>query len=130
MPDAVARAFAALPAAARTRLEAVRALIFTLADETDTGPLTETLIWGEPAYLTETTKAGTTVRLGLVQGAPAVLVNCQTTLIESFRADFPDAFGYSGNRALLLPEDPDETALSLCLTRALTYHRTKKRTRA
>ncbi|MDF0600663.1 DUF1801 domain-containing protein [Psychromarinibacter sp. C21-152] len=127
MPDAVAAAFAAFPDTAHARLDRARALIFALAEETGTGPLTETLKWGEPAYLTERTKSGTTIRLGLVSGAPAVLFNCQTTLVDSFRTDLPDVFQYSGNRALLLPYDPDEQALSLCLSRALTYHRGKRR---
>ncbi|MBN7784566.1 hypothetical protein JYP51_06515 [Ponticoccus gilvus] len=130
MPQAVAQVFARFPDAVGGRLKAVRSLIYGLAEETETGPLTETLKWGEPAYLTERTRAGTTLRLGLVGGAPAVLVNCRTSLIEGFRRDFPKTFGYAGTRALLLPEDPDETALSVCLTRALTYHRNRKGSRA
>ena len=123
MPAPVAAAFAAFPKAARQALERAREAILATAERTGTGPLTETLKWGEPAYLTEKTKAGTTVRLGLIGGEPAVLFHCQTTLVEGFRADLPDAFPYSGNRALLLSDDYDPAALDLCLARALTYKR-------
>lgn len=123
IPETVAAAFAAFPPEAREKLETARDAIFATAEATGTGPLTETLKWGEPAYLTEQTKAGTTIRLGLVGGEPAVLVHCQTTLIDSFRSDFPDAFPYYGNRALLLTGDYDPEALAHCLARALTYKR-------
>ena len=125
-PASVAAAFAAFPPDARGLLEGVRAAIFDVAEDTGAGPLTETLKWGEPAYLTEATKSGTTIRLGLVGGAPAVLFHCQTTLVEGFRADLPDAFAYSGNRALILAPGYDREALALCLARALTYKRRRK----
>ncbi|WP_172300162.1 DUF1801 domain-containing protein [Pseudoruegeria sp. HB172150] len=126
MPAAVAKAFDAFPPEPRALLLQARETILQLADETKAGPMTETLKWGEPAYLTEQTKAGSTIRLGLVGGQPAVLFHCQTTLVDSFRTDLPDAFDYSGNRALILAESSDPDALALCLTRALTYHRAKR----
>lgn len=130
MPAPVAAAFAAFPAAARGPLVRARAAIFALAEETGTGPLTEALKWGEPAYLTEATGAGSTVRLGLVGGRPAVLFHCQTTLVEGFRTDLPRAFEYSGNRAMILAPDSDPAVLAICLGRALTYHRSKRKARA
>jgi hypothetical protein len=54
----------------------------------------------------------------------AVLFNCRTTLVETFRERFPNEFEYQANRALLLkltgvlPAAP----LSICLSLALTYH--------
>ncbi|MEQ9038440.1 MAG: DUF1801 domain-containing protein [Silicimonas sp.] len=130
MPDDVAEAFARFPPPARRTLMKVRARIFALAEETGTGPLTETLKWAEPAYLTEAARTGTTIRLGLSGEEPAVFFNCQTTLVDGFRRDFPDAFGYLGNRALLPGAAADHPALALCLSRALTYHRDKRRARA
>ena len=135
MPPAVAQAFAALPPGIRNRLEQIRALIFTVAAERDAGPLTETLKWGEPAYLTEATGSGSTIRLGRVRGRPgaAVLFNCRTTLVEEFRRDFGDRFAFDGNRALILDrvgagQADSDAALSLCIGRALTYHRAKRAT--
>ncbi|CAN7413037.1 DUF1801 domain-containing protein [Rhizobium sp. LjRoot98] len=131
VPDAVAQALEQYPDAVRRRLLQVRDLIFAVAAETEgVGPLTETLKWGEPAYLTETSKSGTTIRLGASRSAPdqcAVFVNCQTTLIDTFRAHFADDFTFEGQRALLFPATGDfrREPLVLCLRAALTYHRQK-----
>ncbi len=129
IPTEVASAFAAFPEPVRAQLLEVRRLIFAKAAEIGgVDPLTETLKWGEPAYLTETTHSGSTIRLGLSKSPEsmgAVLFNCRTTLVESFRAQFPEAFVFQGNRAILLdPSAPLPTEqLSMCLAMALTYHR-------
>ena len=98
-------------------------MIFAVAQAEDVGPLTETLKWGEPAYLTAASKAGSTIRLGRVEDRPAVFFNCNTTLVAGFRETFGGALDTRGNRAVLLAP-PD--ALALCLARALTYHRRKR----
>lgn len=131
LPPAVAEAFAAAPPALRPRLLALRDLIFETAAETEgVGPLTETLKWGEPAYLTEASRSGTTLRIGWKPAVPTqygLYVHCQTNLIDSFRGLFPEALRFQGNRAILfeqsedLPRDP----LALCIAMALTYHRKK-----
>lgn len=128
VPAAVSAAFDAFPMPVRTRLLAVRGLIFeTAAATAGVGPLTETLKWGEPAYLTEATASGSTIRLGQPKGADgecAVLFNCRTTLVDDFRTHFPDVFTYQGNRAILLDVNgPLPTRpLAICLGMALTYH--------
>jgi hypothetical protein len=128
LPRDVSRAFEAFPRAVRRRLLEVRKLIFATAAASDgVGPLLETLKWGEPAYLTQQTGSGSTIRLGQFKDGGqrcAVLFNCRTTLIEIFRERFPHEFEYRANRALLLkltgvlPAAP----LSTCLSLALTYH--------
>jgi hypothetical protein len=129
MPAAVAAAFDAFRQPLRARLLEVRCLIFETAAETaGVGPLTETLKWGEPAYLTDATGSGSTIRLGRLRTSDetcAVLFNCRTTLLEAFRAHFPETFAYQGNRAILLDlDDPLPAApLAICLAMALTYHR-------
>ena len=129
MPADVARAFDGFPASIRRRLIAVRRLIFATAHLTaGVGPLSETLKWGEPAYLTEQTKSGSTIRLGRLKSskdACAILFNCRTTLVETFRARFPGAFGYDGNRALVIGDAGPlpKAELASCLAMALTYHR-------
>lgn len=129
IPADVAVAFAAFPEPVRVQLLEVRRLIFATASETaGIGPLTETLKWGEPAYLTEATGSGSTIRLGLPKspgGMGAVLFNCRTTLVETFRVQFPEVFPYQSNRAILLdPSVPLPTEpLSMCLAMALTYRR-------
>jgi hypothetical protein len=133
MPPEVAAAFDAFPDEARKRLLETRALIFeTAAKLKGVGPLTETLKWGEPAYLTEGTGSGSTIRLGMLKSAEgkcAVLFNCRTNLVESFRERFPGAFRYEKNRAVILPASSrlPHAALATCLAMALTYHQARKR---
>jgi hypothetical protein len=132
VPRPVAEALSRYPDPVRARLLEIREAIFAAASETEgVGPLIETLKWGEPAYLTEASRSGTTIRLGTTRSAPgecAVLFNCKTTLVETFRTHFADDFAFEGNRALIvrvtgpLPEEP----LMLCLRAALTYHRRKQ----
>jgi hypothetical protein len=129
MPADVAVTFSAFPDRVRARLLEARDLIFeTAADIEGVGPLTETLKWGEPAYLTEATRSGSTIRLGwfrsLERGC-ALLFNCRTTLVDDFRERFPGVFAYEKNRAILLDarEPLPKAPLSVCLGMALTYHR-------
>lgn len=91
------------------------------------GELVETLKWGEPAYLPKRARVGTTVRINALKGSAdryGAYFHCQTTLLESFRHLYPDAFSYEGNRAILLRvgEAYPVEALRHCLTLALTYH--------
>jgi hypothetical protein len=129
MPATVAAVFAAYPECVRARLLEVRELIFdTAADIEAVGPLTETLKWGEPAYLAEATGSGSTIRLGRSRSPErecAVLFHCRTTLVDDFRERFPGVFAYEKNRAILLnARDPlPVPPLSTCLGMALTYHR-------
>lgn len=123
---AVARAFDAFPQAVRADLLALRALIFEVAAETpEAGPIEETLKWGQPAYLTQKTKSGTTIRLGAPKaGGFAIYTHCQTSLIADFRALFAAEFSYEGNRAICFAagETVDRDKIALLIRRALTYH--------
>lgn len=129
VPDAVAVALGRYPERVAERLLEVRALIFAVAAETEgVGPLTETLKWGEAAYLTAATRSGSTIRLGATKAAPdrgAVFFNCRTSLIEMGRSHFGDVLDFEGNRAVLLPVSValPEGALGSCIAAALTYHR-------
>jgi hypothetical protein len=127
LPREVSRAFDAFPLPIRRRLLAVRKLIFATAKaHDDVGPLIETLKWGEPAYLTEQSGSGSTIRLGRVKDSEhaAILFNCKTTLIDAFRERFPDQFEYRQTRALLLNVTGalPKQELTVCLSLALTYH--------
>ncbi len=130
---AVAKAFAAYPPKIRRKLMALRRLIFeTAAEIRGVGEIDETLKWGEPAYVTAQSKTGSTIRIGWKKSKPAqyaMYFHCQTSLVDTFRALFPNDFKYQGNRAIVFHEDdvvPVE-ALSLCIEAALTYHRKKAR---
>ena len=105
----------------------MRALIFAAADATGTAPLTETLKWGQPAYL-PAKKDGTTIRLGISAGTPSLFVHCQTDLVDRYRTLFPTEFTYSGTRAVHVPETGpfEEAAFQQIAAMALTYHRDKR----
>lgn len=127
LPPEVDSAFGALPAPIGKRLLQVRELIFaTAAAHDEVGCLTETLKWGEPAYLTDESGSGSTIRLGRLKDSDhaAILFNCRTTLVDTFRERFPDQFEYRQTRALLLPVAGKlpKQELSVCLSLALTYH--------
>jgi hypothetical protein len=135
LPREVNRALGALPAPIGKRLLQVRELIFaTAAAHDDVGRLTETLKWGEPAYLTDESGSGSTIRLGRLKDSEhaAVLFNCKTTLVDTFRERFPDQFEYRQSRALLLPVAGKlpKRELSVCLSLALTYHLDRRRKKA
>lgn len=133
-PQEIADAFAAYDDGTRDQLLACRDLVFHVAAASnDIGPVTETLKWGQPSYLTEATKAGTTLRLALAAGGegserPALFVHCATDLIEQFKTFYPDTFDYQGKRALILKGEVEPVAEELrhCIALALTYKLRKK----
>ncbi len=128
----VARKFAAYPPGVRRKLMALRRLILETAAATEgVGALQETLKWGEPAYVTEQTGSGSTIRIDWKKSHPeryAMYFNCQTNLVETFRTIFSDDFTYEGNRALVFEIDKPiaQRALKLCIAAALTYHLAKR----
>ncbi len=126
----VKAAFERFPPRARAALLDLRAEIFDCAQRLpQVGALTETLKWGQPAYLTEASGSGTTLRLGVPKtGGFAILVHCQTDLVPQFRAVFGDAFTYDGTRAVVFGEGdaPDLEKLRFLIGRALTYHLDKR----
>lgn len=132
VPAAVKEIMERYPPGIRKRLYAVRDLIYRTAAATEgVGRLTETLKWGEPAYLTQASKSGSTIRMGWKPSAPAqyaIYLNCRTSLVDTFRTRFPE-LTYEGNRAIVFREaDPiPEAALCGCIGMALVYHRNKRR---
>ena len=107
---------------------ALRELILdTAKHDPRIGPLTETLKWREPSYLTEKTKSGTTLRFDWKSQKPSkmgIFVNCKTTLIAGFRDLFSDELEFEGTRAIWLNLDKPipRDILSICIGKTLTYH--------
>lgn len=132
IPDNVNKVFESYPANARQRLLEIRELIFKHASADESiGELTETLKWGEPAYLTEQSGSGSTIRLGYKDKQPdkvAIYFNCQTTIVKHIQQRFDGLFECVDNRAVLIPlEDPlRRDALSDCIDISLKYHLNKK----
>jgi hypothetical protein len=129
---AVAAAFDACPAPIRTKLLALRRLIFDTARTTEgVGALEEALKWGQVSYLTSQSKSGSTIRIDQVKstaGQYAVYFHCQTDLVATFRELYPE-LSYGGNRSILLDaaDQLPETALRHCVALALTYHLNKRK---
>ena len=127
----VAAVFKAYPPALRRKLMALRELVFDVAEGTDgVGPLTETLKWGQPSYLTEASGSGTTVRLDRLkkEDGCALYFHCQSGLVERFRDLYGEAFRYEGKRALVFESGQrlPVKALRHCIGLALTHHLRKK----
>jgi hypothetical protein len=119
------------PERAQAKLLEIRAIIFcTAARLAKVGPICECTKWGEPAYLTQETGVGSTIRVAWKKRTPGEIglyFNCQTTLVDSFRTLFPE-LRFEGNSALKLALDEALPAdeLALCAEAALTYHIRKK----
>lgn len=131
VPVDVKQVIESYPPAIRKKIYGLRGLIYRTAAATQgVGRLTETLKWGEPAYLTQASKSGSTIRIGWKQSAPAqyaIYLNCQTTLVDTCRTRFPE-LNYEGNRAIVFSEADElpEEAICECIEMALVYHQNKK----
>ncbi len=129
MEREVETAFSKFDYPVREALLAVRELILSTAAELEVGPLTEAIRWGAPAYLTEATKSGTTIRLGTPKNKPAhcaIFVHCQTSLVAEFREVIDDPnIEFEGNRAAIFPAGRKlpSKALRHIIAQALTYKR-------
>ncbi|WP_417834380.1 DUF1801 domain-containing protein [Thalassospira xiamenensis] len=91
--------FACYPDDARSALMTIRGWIFELAANIPIGMITETLKWGEPAWVTPS-GSGTTIRADWKPKAPdriAIYVNCQTDLIDRVRSHFDGVLECQGN---------------------------------
>jgi hypothetical protein len=128
---AIEAVFNAYPPPVKSRLLALRRLIFDTAKTTKgVGALEEALKWGQPSYLTTESKSGSTVRIDRLKdenGGYAVYFHCQTDLVETFRELYPQ-LRYGGNRSILLDagDKLPEAELRHCIALALTYHARKK----
>ena len=125
MSDTIAAAISGWPGPAQARFTELRQTVFETASRLpETGGLTETLKWGEPSYAPVKSRTGTAIRITWKSKSPdsiSLFVNCQTSLIETWRDQFP-ALIYVGNREIRLSLDgpmPDE--ISSCIAHALTY---------
>lgn len=122
----VQAAYDAFPADARASAIILRDLIFQVAkDIPKVGTLTETLKWGQPSYLTATSKSGTTLRIGATKtGGCAVYAHCATNVISTYADTFPDLDQIEGNRAVHFTHSQDivPDRIKLLIRHALTYH--------
>jgi hypothetical protein len=131
---AVEAVFSACPGPVKTRLLALRRLIFDTAKTTEgVGRLEETLKWGQPSYLTPETGSGSTIRIDRIRSTAdqyAVYFHCQTDLVATFRELYAGELSFGGNRSIVLnvKDKIPEAALRHCVALALTYHLNKRKT--
>ena len=108
----------------------LKALILETAARTPgVGPLEESRKWGEQSFTPAKANVGSSVRIAeRAEGELALMFICHTNLVEEFRALYPGALEFEGNRAILLKDGqrPDLEALSHCVSLALTYKLRKR----
>ncbi len=130
---AVKAAFDAWPRERRRDMLELRSLILEAASDIEAaGGVNETLKWGQPSYLPNRPRTGSTVRIDILNDDPAhyaMFFHCQTSLVSTFRDIYPDEFGFQGNRALLLKHGAaiPEDAVKHCAALAFTYHLDRRR---
>lgn len=126
--QAVREIFDNYPREVLPQLLQLRQLIFEVAKERGLRDnIEETLKWGEPSYLS---KKGSTVRLDWKESKPdriSLYFNCNTKLVDTFRAIFPDDLAFEDNRAIVLElgKELPVQELKTCILLALTYHTRK-----
>lgn len=136
MDDGVKAVFQSYPLEIKEKLLDLRELIFVVAEKTDgVGELSELLKWGQPSYLTLSSKSGSTIRIDWLKtkqnsgkGQYGIFFHCQTNLVETFKTLFPTQFKYEGSRCIVfgLDDEIPTKELSYCIELGLTYHLTKK----
>lgn len=128
LPDDLANCIASWPEPAHARFASLRNIIVTVAQRAQIGALIETTKWGQPSWLPAIPRISSTLRCNWHPDAPdriSLYVHCQTTLAETMRTLYPDAFIYDGNRALHMPLNAPLPcdAVDHCAYLTLTYHR-------
>ena len=127
-PD-VSRVFESYPESMRGKMLRLRKIVLETASETEgVDAVVETLKWGEPSYIT---KGGSTVRIGWKEKTPgqyAIYFNCNSSLVETFKAVYGEAFTFDGKRAIVFGVDDELPIAELkhCISLALTYHSVKR----
>ena len=120
--------FADYPAPIKAKMDALRALVHEVAEETEmVSYLHETLKWGEPAFVTKT---GSTLRMDWKAKQPeqyAMYFQCTSQLVPTFRFVFGEEMSFEGNRAVtfLLDAKLPKDKVKQCIAAALTYHKVK-----
>jgi len=101
----------------------LRELVFSIAEDLDTGKVEESLKWGEPSYQV---KGGSPVRMAWKEKYPNqyfLFFHCQTKLVDTFRELYWDTLEFEGNRAIVLQTDKKlpKAVIKHCLEIAMNY---------
>tara|TARA_R110002110_G_scaffold23490_2_gene89420 strand:+ start:1040 stop:1462 length:423 start_codon:yes stop_codon:yes gene_type:complete len=117
---------------ARAAFWACRELFHQTAVQAGTGPLDETIKWGQPAWRPVRARTGSTLRMGWSPAKPAHLslfVDCKTDLAARMRDLYPNLAGNDGRRqmALDLTQPLPEQAVSHLAQMTFCYHRSRRK---
>ena len=116
----------------QARLVELRQLVLDTAAKTEgVGKIEEALRWNQPSFLTPETRSGSTIRIDGLRKHPeklALFFNCQSGLVESFKAHYSSTLTFEGNRSIVLNAKLalPKAALAHCISLALTHHSRKK----
>jgi len=127
MKTEVEKKFQSYPKHVREKMDQLRSLILSTAEELQTDEVQESLKWGEPTY---TAKSGSPIRIDWKEKAPDnyyMFFNCQTILVETFRELYSKELEFDGKRAIVLSlaEDMPVQAVKHCTELALNYKNLK-----
>jgi len=108
-------------------LMAIRALIYSVADQYKIDDIEESVKWGEPSY---SSKMGSSIRFDWKPKAPdqyCIYFNCKTKLIDTFKEVYGDTFEYEGNRAIIFKNTDivPVNELTHCVAMSLRYKKIK-----
>ena len=108
-----------------------RTLFHTIAKDADTGPLEESLKWGQPAWRPRTARTGATLRMHWDAATPdrlSLYVDCKTDLAARMQDIYPDLPLNDGQRHLGININAPlpEQALAHLAEMTFTYHRAKR----
>lgn len=104
-----------------SKLTELQQLIWQVAKE-QKHTISESAKWGQLSFAS---KKGTPIRIDqFSDNEIALLVHCQTTLIETWKALFADQLSFSRNRAVVLSVSSPlpVSELEICIDMALNYH--------
>lgn len=128
LPAEFSSCVARWPAPARRYFDTIRRIVWNVAVRAEIGTLDESLKWGQPSWLPQRKRVGSTLRCYWHPARAdtiSLYLNCNTTLAETMKTLYPTSFDYEGRRGLHLslhaplPKD----AIDHCAFLTLTYHR-------
>lgn len=103
------------------KLSELQTLIHKVADESNI-EIAESSKWGQLSFATP---YGTPIRIDKFSDTQiALFVNCQTTLIETWKSLFLDTMSFSKTRAIVFntEENIPKEQLAICIDQAFNYH--------
>ena len=123
MKNEIQAKFDSYPEQIKPLILCLRELVFSIAEDLDTGKVEESLKWGEPSYQV---KGGSPVRMDWKEKHPNqyfLFFHCQTKLVDTFRELYSDILEFEGNRAIVLQTDKKlpKTVIKHCLEMAMNY---------